>query len=63
MEKRTSNYNEDPLPASNSIFAIEMLDRESQETGEGAGERGDARYWRSGPAWNGACGKQKGAQG
>ena len=56
MEKRTSNYNEDPLPASNSIFAIEMLDRESQETGEGAGERGDARYWRSGPAWNGACG-------
>ena len=26
------------------MFAIEMLHREGQETREGAGERGDARY-------------------
>jgi hypothetical protein len=43
MEKRTTNYDKDPLPAGDSVLAIETLDPEGQETREGAGERGDAK--------------------
>ena len=39
-----TNYDKDPLPTSDSVLAIEMLDREGQETREGACERGDAKY-------------------
>jgi hypothetical protein len=42
MNKRTTNYDKDPLPTSNSVLAIEMLDPKSQETREGASERCDA---------------------
>jgi hypothetical protein len=44
MEKRTTNNDKDPLPASNSVLAIEMLDPEGQETREGARERADAKH-------------------
>jgi hypothetical protein len=39
MEKRTTNYDKDPLPASNSMLAIEILDPVGHETREGPGER------------------------
>jgi hypothetical protein len=38
MEKIMTNYDKDPLPASDSVLAIEMLDREGQQTREGAGK-------------------------
>jgi hypothetical protein len=44
VDKITTNYDKDPLPASNPVLAIEMLDREGQETREGASERGDAKH-------------------
>jgi hypothetical protein len=42
MEKRTTNENKDPLPASDPTLAIEILDPKGQETREGACERSDA---------------------
>ena len=44
MEKRMTDYDKDPLPASDSVLAVEMLNREGQETRKGAGERGDAKH-------------------
>jgi hypothetical protein len=43
QERRTTNYDKDPLPAGNSVLAIEILDPEGQETREGTGERGGAK--------------------
>jgi hypothetical protein len=43
MERKTTNYYEDPLPASDSMLAIEILYPEGQETRESASERGDAK--------------------
>ncbi len=42
MERETTDHDEDPLPASDSMLAIEMLYPKGQETGESASERGDA---------------------
>jgi hypothetical protein len=39
-----TNHNKDPLPASDPVLAIEMLNSKGQETGEGASERGDAKH-------------------
>ena len=44
MEKRMTNYDKDPLPASDSVLAIEMLNRKGQQTREGAGKGDDAIY-------------------
>ena len=43
MDKKPTNNDKDPLPASDSVLAIEMLNPEGQETREGASERGDAK--------------------
>jgi len=39
-----TNEYKDPLPASDSVFAIEMLDAEGQKTRECASKRGDAEH-------------------
>jgi hypothetical protein len=44
MEKRATDHNEDPLPAGNSMLAIEILNPKGQETREGACERGNAKH-------------------
>jgi hypothetical protein len=44
VEKITTNYDKDPLPAGDTVLAVEMLYREGQETREGASKRGDAKH-------------------
>jgi len=44
MNKRTTNQDEDPLPASNPAPSIKMLNPERQKTREGASERGNAEH-------------------
>jgi hypothetical protein len=44
MKKRTTNHNKNPLPASDPMFAIEILNPKGQKTREGACERGDAKH-------------------
>jgi len=44
MERKTTNHYEDPLPASDSMLAIEILYPEGQESRESASERGDAKH-------------------
>ena len=44
MESKTTNHYEDPLPACDSMLAIEILYPEGQETRESASERGDAKH-------------------
>ena len=44
MESETTNHYEDPLPACDSMLAIEILYPEGQETRESASERGDAKH-------------------
>ena len=44
MESETTNHYEDPLPACDSVLAIEILYPEGQETRESASERGDAKH-------------------
>ncbi len=39
-----TNHNKDPLPASDPILAIEILNSKGQETREGASERGGAKH-------------------
>ena len=45
MKMIATNYDKDPLPASDPVLAIEMLDRKGQKAREGAGEGGDTRYY------------------
>ena len=40
---RSTNNDENPLPARNPVLAIEMLDPEGQESRERSGERGDTK--------------------
>ena len=44
MESETTDHYEDPLPACDSMLAIEILYPEGQETRESASERGDAKH-------------------
>jgi hypothetical protein len=44
MKSKTTNDYEDPLPACDSMLAIEILYAEGQETRESASERGDAKH-------------------
>jgi len=44
MERKTTNQYEDPLPASDSVLAVEILYPEGQETRESTSERGDAKH-------------------
>ena len=44
MEKRTTNKDKNPLPPSNSVLAIEMLDPEGQEAREGTSDRAHAKH-------------------
>ena len=44
IEKKPTDYDKYPLPTSDPVHAIEMLDCEGQETREGASERGDAKH-------------------
>ena len=44
MKRKTTNHYEDPLPAGDSMLAVEILYPEGQETRESASERGDAKH-------------------
>ena len=44
VERKPTNHYEDPLPASDSMLAIEILYPEGQETRESASQRGDAKH-------------------
>ena len=39
-----TNYDKYPLPASDPVLSIEMLDREGQKTREGGGKGSEAIY-------------------
>ena len=39
-----TNHDENPLPASNSMFPIEVSDSVSKETREGTSKRGNAEH-------------------
>jgi hypothetical protein len=44
MVRKTTDHYKDPLPAGDSMLAIEVLYPEGQETRESASERADAKH-------------------
>ena len=44
MNERDTNNNKDPLPARDSVLAIEVLNTEGQKARKGASKRGDAEH-------------------